>query len=85
MITANELKVKGVKAIEEQLANIQEVGISVRGKVKYVAMTIEQFEKMRAIELEYAYEQCKKDIAEGRFTTSIDDHFIELDKLVQNV
>ncbi len=84
MITANDLKVKGVKAIEEQLANIQEVGISVRGKVKYVAMTVEQFEKMRLAELEYAYEQCKKDIAEGRFSTSIEDHFDELDKIIAN-
>jgi hypothetical protein len=34
--------------------------------------------------LEYAYDQCKKDIAEGRFSTSIEDHFDELDKIIAN-
>ncbi|MBK9257076.1 MAG: hypothetical protein IPM42_16475 [Saprospiraceae bacterium] len=80
MITANELKTKGIKAIEEQLAQTPEAAITVHGKVKYVAMTVEQFEKMRMAELEVAYMLCKKDIEEGNYTTSLEEHFAELDK-----
>lgn len=68
MITANELKTKGIKAIEEQLAQTPEAAITVHGKVKYVAMTVEKYDEMRLAELEVAYLQCKKDIEEGNFT-----------------
>ena len=78
MITANELKTKGIKAIEEQLLQTSEAAITVHGKVKYVAMTVEQFEKMRLAELEIAYILCKKDIEEGNYTTSLAEHFAEL-------
>ena len=80
MITANELKTKGIKAIEEQLAQTPEAAITVHGKVKYVAMTVEQFDKMRMAELEVAYMLCKKDIEDGNYTTSLEEHFAELDK-----
>ncbi|MFN8338720.1 MAG: hypothetical protein U0T36_06840 [Saprospiraceae bacterium] len=79
MITANELKTKGIKAIEEQLSHTPEAAITVHGKVKYVAMTVEQFDKMRLAELEVAYMLCKKDIEDGNYTTNIDDHFAELE------
>jgi hypothetical protein len=78
MITANELKTKGIKAIEEQLSQTSEAAITVHGKVKYVAMTVEQFDKMRLAELEVAYMLCKKDIEEGNYTTSLEEHFAEL-------
>ena len=82
MITANELKTKGIKAIEEQLAQTPEAAITVHGKVKYVAMTVEQFDKMRLAELEVAYMLCKKDVEDGNYTTSLEDHFAELDKII---
>jgi len=78
MITANELKTKGIKAIEQQLAQTPEAAITVHGKVKYVAMTVEQFDKMRLAELEVAYMLCKKDIEQGNYTTSLEEHFKEL-------
>lgn len=68
MITANDLKTKGIKAIQDQLSETPEVIISVRGKVKYVVMTVEQFDKMRLAELEVAYMLCKKDIEEANYT-----------------
>lgn len=78
MITANELKTKGIKAIEEQLGQTPEAAITVHGKVKYVAITVEKYEEMRLAELEVAYMQCKKDIEVGNYTTSLDEHFAEL-------
>jgi len=77
MITANDLKTKGVKAIEEQLAQTSEVAITVHGTVKYVAMTVEQFEKMRMAELEVAYLLCKKDIEEGNYTIETAEEHVE--------
>ena len=38
-ISANDLKTKGVKAIEEALATQPEVAVSVRGDVKYIVMS----------------------------------------------
>lgn len=67
MITANELKTQGVKAIEKGLKKNKEVGISVRGKLKYVTMTIEQYEQMRLLELDNAYAEVKRDIEAGRY------------------
>lgn len=84
MITANELKIKGVKAIEDGLKDRPEVAISVRGKVKYVAMTVEQYEQMRVAELEVAYQQVREDVREGRYTTSLDEHFKEIDSAIRN-
>jgi hypothetical protein len=79
MITANELKTKGIKAIEDQLAQTPEAAITVHGKVKYVAMTVEQYDKMRLAELEVAYMLCKKDIEEGNYSTSLEEHFAALE------
>lgn len=84
MITANELKTQGVKAIEKGLKKNKEVGISVRGKLKYVTMTIEQYEQIRLLELENAYEEVKRDIETGRYHTSIEKHFSEIDKAFKN-
>ncbi|MBK8346367.1 MAG: prevent-host-death protein [Saprospiraceae bacterium] len=77
MITANELKTKGIKAIEEQLSQTSEVAITVHGKVKYVAMTVELFDKMRLAELEVAYMLCKKDIEEGNYTIETAEEHVE--------
>jgi len=50
MITATELKTKGVKIIEERLSPEGEVAITVRGKVKYVIFTMRRFQHLKACE-----------------------------------
>ncbi|HAK78008.1 MAG TPA: prevent-host-death protein [Runella sp.] len=67
MIAANDLKLRGVKAIEEELQNFDEVGITVRGKVKYVIMKVEKFDELREYELTHALAEAQKDIEEGRY------------------
>ena len=66
-LSANELKVKGVSAIEAMLANQPEVIISVRGKDRFVVMDIEHYHYLRECELEAALSQSRADLAEGRF------------------
>ncbi|OQA62421.1 MAG: hypothetical protein BWY39_01794 [Spirochaetes bacterium ADurb.Bin269] len=74
-ITANDLKVKGISAIEESAEDNQGVVITVRGVEKYVILPIEEYNQLREMELEYAIRESKKDIEEGRyFAGSIEEH-----------
>ncbi len=74
-ITANELKLKGVTAVESCLEGGDEVVISVRGKSKYVVMDLAKYEKLREYELEIALMEAKADVAAGRgVSESVADH-----------
>lgn len=74
-ITANDLKVKGISAIEEITGSGLEAVITVRGKQKYVVMTMEEYNKLREYELEAAINESKREIEAGRFhIESIEDH-----------
>ena len=66
-LTANDLKTKGVAAIEAVLANRPEAIVSVRGKERFVVMEIEQYHYLRECELEAALAETRADIAAGRF------------------
>ena len=65
-ITANELKTKGVSAIELLLENQSEAIVSVRGKERYVVMDVAQYHYLRECELEAALAQSRADLAAGR-------------------
>ncbi len=67
LLSANELKVKGVAAIEALLANQPEAIISVRGKERFVVMDLEHYHYLRECELEAALAQSRSDLVEGRF------------------
>ena len=78
-ISANELKIKGVSAIEAQLASQPEAVISVRGKERYVVMDMEHYHYLRECELESALVQTRADLAEGRFVKgNAEDHLARL-------
>lgn len=66
-LTANDLKTKGVAAIEAVLAERPEAIVSVRGKDRYVVMEIEQYHYLRECELEAALSETRADIEAGRF------------------
>jgi hypothetical protein len=67
-LTANDLKTKGVAAIESALAEHSEAIVSVRGKERFVVMDITQYHYLRECELEAALAETRADLAEGRFT-----------------
>ena len=78
-ITANDIKRRGVAAIAEILENSQEATISVRGKNKYVVMSIQQYQHMRACELEAALLEAREDRKAGRIADkTIDEHIAGL-------
>ena len=68
-ISANELKTRGVTAIENALSETTEAIVSVRGKDTYVVMSLDQYSHLRTCELEAALHETRKDLAEGRFIT----------------
>ena len=65
-ITANELKTKGVSAVESALKSDEEAIITVRGKDKYVIIDMNKYNKLRDYELEIALLEAKSDVAKGR-------------------
>jgi PHD/YefM family antitoxin component YafN of YafNO toxin-antitoxin module len=69
VITANDLKTKGIPIIEDSLNNQDEAIITVRGKPRYVVMTMAHYDHLRDCELEAALQEVKADLAAGRFNT----------------
>ena len=74
-ITANELKTRGVSAVERLLEEEDEVIVSVHGRDTYVLMKIDKYTQLRDYELERALQEARADYAAGRYVTeSVDDH-----------
>ena len=78
-ITANELKTKGMSAVESCLQGNEEAIISVRGQDKYVVMDIEKYSQLREYELEISLLEAKADVAAGRYTAgSVKEHMQQM-------
>lgn len=74
-ITANDLKVKGISAIDELVTDNDGVVITVHGKQKYVVLSMEEYNQLRELELEAAIQESKNDIEDGKFHVgSIAEH-----------
>ncbi len=81
-ISANDLKTKGVKAIEEALATQPEAAVSVRGQIKYIVMSGEQYQYLRECELEAALAESKADLDAGRYVKeTVAQHIRRINKL----
>jgi PHD/YefM family antitoxin component YafN of YafNO toxin-antitoxin module len=81
-ISANDLKTKGVAAIEAVLSEHAEAIVSVRGKDRFVVMDMAHYHHLRECELEAALAQSRADVAAGRFVQeSAEAHLARLDKL----
>ncbi len=81
-ISANELKTKGVAAIELMLAEHDEAIVSVRGKDKYVVLDLAYYQRLREYELDAALAEARSDLAAGRSVKeSPEAHLARLDAL----
>ena len=65
-LTANDLKVRGIAAIEDALDQHTEATISVRGAQRFVVMEMAQYHYLRECELEAALAQSRADVSAGR-------------------
>jgi PHD/YefM family antitoxin component YafN of YafNO toxin-antitoxin module len=81
-ISANDLKTKGVAAIEAVLAARDEAIVSVRGKERFVVLDLAYYQRLRECELEVALTQVRADVAAGRAVKeSPEAHLARLDAL----
>ena len=82
-LTANDLKVRGIAAIEEALADQTEATISVRGTQRFVVMEIAQYHYLRECELEAALVQSRADVSAGRaIQETADAHMRRLETML---
>ena len=75
IITANELKTKGVSVLNEATLEGTEAIISVRGKNQFVVIPIEKYNYLRECELEAALIETKKELKNKKFIEeSVEKH-----------
>lgn len=79
VITTNELKRKGISYVSRLLEKCENLFVSVRGKRKYVILRVEDYEKLKELELENAIREAEKDLKEGKYIVeTADNHFKRL-------
>lgn len=82
-LTANDLKTKGISAIEAVLATQPEAMISVRGKERYVVMDVAHYHYLRECELDAALAQSRVDVAAGRVVVeTAEQHMARLEGML---
>ncbi|MDD5705156.1 MAG: type II toxin-antitoxin system prevent-host-death family antitoxin [Kiritimatiellae bacterium] len=66
VIMAGELKRKGVSALAPALKEDEEVLITVRGRPRYVVVTLDKYNRLRESELAQAVREARADYKAGR-------------------
>ncbi len=80
-ITANDLKTRGVSALETALDEDDEALISVRGKPRFVVMDIAHYERLREVEIFAAWQEARAAEAEGDYLSeTVEEHISRLQK-----
>ena len=81
-VVANDLKTKGIKAIEDALLTEPEASLSVRGQIKYVVMSQDHYHYLRECELDAALAESKAKPRSGDFVKeTVTEHLKVLRKL----
>jgi len=79
IVSANELKIKGVSFIDKLLKKYNEIFITFRGKKKFVVLSIDEYEKLKEAELEKIIRQAENDYTSGKvIKETADEHFKRL-------
>ena len=79
VITANDLKLRGVSILQKALHHDDEVSICVRGCEQLVVMHKEHYDYLRECEILSALVEAQEDVQAGRFfIESIDAHMQRL-------
>ena len=81
-ISANDLKTKGISAIELALSTAPEAIVSVRGKDRFVVMDMAHYHYLRECELDAALAETHADLTAGRTVQETPEaHLARLDAL----
>ena len=85
-LTANELKTGGVSSLEKALDKDDEVTISVRGKPRYVVMSLDHYERLREAEIASAWQEAKAAEAGGGYIVeTASEHIARLQREANEV
>ena len=80
-ITANDLKTKGISALESALERDTEAVISVRGRPRFVVMDIAHFERLREAEIYAAWKEARAAESRGEYVVeTAEEHIARLEK-----
>lgn len=75
MLTANDLKTKGISVVDKYAKKGQETIVTVRGKEKYVIIPLMEFNRLRECELTAALIESESDLKKGNYKKgSIEAH-----------
>ena len=81
-ISANELKTKGISAIEKATAGNAEAIITVRGEQRFVVLPLETYHHLRECELEAALAEAKRDIKKKHYhQETVDKHIARINRV----
>ncbi|MFH1824267.1 MAG: type II toxin-antitoxin system prevent-host-death family antitoxin [Candidatus Firestonebacteria bacterium] len=75
LITANELKNKGISVINKVISDETEVLVTVKGKTEYAILPIKTYNHLRECELEVALLESRNNIKNGKYIEeSVEKH-----------
>ncbi|MBI2634566.1 type II toxin-antitoxin system Phd/YefM family antitoxin [Candidatus Peregrinibacteria bacterium] len=67
IVTAQELKTKGMSALNARAKEFTETFITIRGEKSFAVLTMDQYNYLRECELEAALKESEADLANGKF------------------
>lgn len=78
-VTAQELKTKGMSALNVRAKKFTETFITIRGEKSFAVLTMEQYNYLRECELEAALKKSEADLANGKFKVkTVEGHIKDL-------
>ncbi len=79
IISANDIKVKGISFVEGLLKKEKEVYVTVRGKKKFVIIDLQEYEHLKEAELDKIIRDAEEDYKKGKvIKESAEEHFNRL-------
>ena len=83
MLNVVDIRNRGIKAVDEEIANNGIATLTYRGKPKYVIFKIDEYERFKELEMELAYKEAVEDIKNGNYKAV--KNIQELEKHIQDL
>ncbi len=79
IVTAQELKTKGMSALNERAKKFTETFITIHGEKSFAVLTMDQYHYLRECELEAALKESEADLLNGKFKVkTVEGHIKDL-------
>lgn len=79
IVTAQELKIRGMSALNERAEKFTETFITIHGEKSFAVLTMDQYSYLRECELEAALKESETDLANGKFVVeTVEEHIKDL-------